>query len=118
MPVIGGGVSPKRAAELEKAWNQGRLPLMLVHPQAAGHGLNLQGAGNHVCLHSLTYDFDTYDQLIRRVWRQGNKFKRVFVHHIIAKDTVDEVIFWTLQRKDRTQRALHDALKNMRGGRK
>lgn len=118
VPYIGGGVSPKRAGELERLWNRGELPLMLVHPQSAGHGLNLQEAGNHVCWHSMTYDFDTYDQLTRRVWRQGNKAKRVFSHHILARDTVDEIMFWVVSGKDRTQRHLHDALKNMRSGQK
>ena len=118
VPYIGGGVSTKRAKELEAAWNRGELPILLGHPASMGHGLNLQGAGNHVCIHSMTYDLDLYDQLIRRVWRQGNEARRVFVHHIIARDTVDDVMFWVLRAKDRTQRALLDALKNIRSTRK
>lgn len=117
-PFIGGGVSATRALELEKEWNRGNLPILLGHPQSIGHGLNLQEAGNHVCWHSMTYDFELYDQFIGRVRRQGQHKKHVFVHHILAKDTVDEVIFQTLRNKDRTQRALLDALKNMRGSRK
>ena len=114
VPYIGGGVSAKRAVELEKAWNLGQIPLLLGHPQSIGHGLNLQQKGNHVCWHSMTYDFELYDQFIRRVWRQGNTRHQVFVHHILAKDTVDEVMYYALNGKDRTQRALLDALKGMR----
>lgn len=114
VPYIGGGVTPKRASELEREWNLGRLPILLGHPQSIGHGLNLQGAGHHVCFHSLSYDFDTTDQFIRRVWRQGNVHNRVFVHYLLARDTIDEVIFWTLQAKDHTQRKLLDALRDMR----
>jgi len=114
VPYIGGGVSAKRAAKLERAWNKGEIPLLLGHPQSIGHGLNLQEAGNHVCWHSMTYDFELYDQFIRRVRRQGNRQQRVFVHHILARKTVDEVIYWMLQAKDRTQRGLLDAMKNVR----
>lgn len=114
VPYIGGGVSAKRSAELERAWNQGQLPVLLGHPQAMAHGLNLQEMGHHVCWHSLTWDFELYDQFIRRVLRQGNKSKKVFVHHIIARGTVDEVVFAALKSKRKGQNALFEALKNLR----
>lgn len=114
VPYIGGGVSVKRAAELEKLWNAGKLPVLLGHPQSIAHGLNLQEVGNHVAWHSMTWDYELYDQFIRRVRRQGNKAKRVFVHHFIAKGTIDEVIFATLKGKRRGQNALFDALKKLR----
>ena len=114
VPYIGGGVSAKRSAELEKAWNAGELPVLLGHPQAMAHGLNLQEVGHHVCWHSLTWDFELYDQFIRRVLRQGNKSKKVFVHHIIAKGTIDEVVLSALKSKRKGQNALFDALKKLR----
>ena len=110
VPVIGGGTTPKRAADLERLWNAGKLPLLLAHPQAVGHGLNFQEAGNHVAFHSMTYDFDTYDQFMRRVWRQGNNHDRVFVHRIMANNTFDQVMGWALAYKERTQSALLDAM--------
>ena len=61
--------------------------------------------------HSLTWDLEGYEQFIRRVWRQGQK-ERVVVHHVVANNTIDEVIMKTLRAKDKTQRALLDALKN------
>lgn len=114
VPYIGGGVTAKRSAELEKAWNAGELPVLLGHPQAMAHGLNLQEVGHHVCWHSLTWDFELYDQFIRRVLRQGNKSKKVFVHHIIAKGTIDEVVLSALKSKRKGQNALFDALKKLR----
>lgn len=114
VPYIGGGVSAKRSAELERAWNSGQLPVLLGHPQAMAHGLNLQEVGHHVCWHSLTWDFELYDQFIRRVLRQGNKSKKVFVHHIIARDTVDEAVLAAVKAKRKGQNALFDALKNLR----
>ena len=114
VPYIGGGVSAKRSAELEHLWNQGKLPVLLGHPQAMAHGLNLQEMGHHVCWHSLTWDYELYDQFIRRVLRQGNKSKKVFVHHIIARGTVDEVIMSVVKSKRRGQNALFDGLKKLR----
>lgn len=114
VPYIGGGVNAKRSAELEKAWNAGQLPVLLGHPQAMAHGLNLQEMGHHVCWHSLTWDYELYDQFIRRVLRQGNKSKKVFVHHIIARGTVDEVVLAAVKSKRRGQNALFDALKKLR----
>lgn len=114
VPYIGGGVSTKRSQELEQAWNRSELPLLFGHPQSIAHGLNLQEAGHHVAWHSLTWNYEDYDQFIRRVRRQGNKAKRVFVHHIIAEGTIDEVILSTLKIKRNGQNALFDALKKMK----
>lgn len=109
-PYIGGGVSPKRAGEIERAWNNGELPVLLGQPASIAHGLNLQNAGNHVVWHSLTWNFEHYDQFIRRVLRQGSKHDKVFVHHIIARDTIDEIKLHAINRKYRTQKDLLDAL--------
>ncbi len=111
VPYLGEGVGVRQTRELEAAWNQGRLPVLLAQIQAAGHGLNLQQVGHHVAWYSLTYDYELYDQFIRRVWRQGNQHSHVFVHHFIAVDTVDEVIINTLRGKKRTQQAFFEGLK-------
>lgn len=118
IPYIGGGVSTKRTAELESAWNKGQLPVLFAHPQSVGHGLNLQEAGCHVAFHSLTWDYELYDQFIRRVLRQGNVSKHVFVHHFIARDTIDEVILATMKSKHRGQQSLFNGLKALARQRK
>ena len=110
VPYIGGGVSTKRVSEIERAWNDGEIPLLAVHPQSASHGLNLQKSGNHVCWFTPTWDYERYEQLNRRVARQGAAFKRVFVHVLIARGTVDDRVFWKLRGKARTQSDLLDAL--------
>lgn len=114
VPYIGGGVSVKRSTELEQAWNRGELPILFGHPQSMGHGLNLQECGHHIAWHSLTWDYELYDQFNRRVLRQGNQSKRVFIHHIIAEDTIDEVVFAALKMKRRGQNALFSALKKIK----
>lgn len=112
-PHIGGGVNLKKTQSIVTQWNRGELPLLFAHPAAAGHGLNLQQACQHICWFSLTWDFELYDQFIRRVWRQGNKSQRVFVYHIMARDTVDAMVFAALRAKKRRQQTLFDALASM-----
>jgi len=118
IPYIGGGVSTKRSKELEGQWNRGELPVLFAHPQAAGHGLNLQESGCHVCWHSMTFDLELYEQFIRRVLRQGNTSKRVFVHHLIMRDTVDELMLIAVKRKAKGQQGLFDALQEIAKRRK
>jgi SNF2 family DNA or RNA helicase len=118
-PFIGSGVSARQTKEIESAWNAGEIPLLLGHPASMGHGLNFQG-GNacHVGWFSMFWDLELYDQFIRRVARQGNKAPRVFVHHFMMKDTVDEIIFFAQRRKMRGQNALSEALKEIVRGRR
>jgi len=114
IPYIGGGVSVKRSKELEVMWNAGKLPVLLGHPQSIAHGLNLQEMGNHVAWHSMTWDYELYDQFVRRVRRQGNKSKRVFCHHILAADTIDDVMLAATKTKRNGQQALFEGLKRLR----
>ncbi len=114
MPYIGKGVSDKRAGDLLKLWNAGKLPLLAGHPQSIGHGLNMQGDAFHVCWYSPTWDYELYDQFIRRVRRRGSKATRIFNHRILAKGTVDEAIRISLERKETGQNALFKALQSMR----
>ncbi len=111
VPYIGGGVSPKRAADLEVRWNRGELPVLLGQPASIAHGLNIQEAGNHVIWHSLTWNFEFYDQFIKRVLRQGNLHSKVYVHRIIVRNSVDELKIAAMNNKFRTQNDLFEALK-------
>jgi SNF2 family DNA or RNA helicase len=90
------------------------VPVLLAQPQSVAHGLNLQGTRGAVIWHSITWDLEVYEQFIRRLWRQGQK-DRVFVHHIVAKGTIDELVIKMLKKKDGTQRALLTALKEQYG---
>lgn len=110
-PWVGGGVSPSRFKEIERAWNAGELPILLAQPSSVAHGLNLQATRAAVIWHSITWDLEVYEQFIRRVWRQGQK-ERVFVYHVAAKDTIDDqLVIPLLKSKDATQRSLLKALK-------
>jgi SNF2 family DNA or RNA helicase len=110
--VLGGGTSQKESTRIVDAWNAGQLEGLLGHPQAMGHGLNLQKSGNHIVWHSLTWNLELYEQFTLRVARQGAAFKNVFMHHVVARDTVDEAKLSSLRRKGRSQAALLAALKD------
>ena len=92
-------------------WNRGELPVALIHPASAGHGLNLQAGGSAIVWFGLTWSLELYQQTNARLWRQGQKSETVVLHHIIAKDTIDERIMKALSAKDKTQSALIDAVK-------
>lgn len=103
-------VGRKDTEQLLVDWNKGKIPIMLGHPQAMAHGLNLQGSGNHLCWFTLTWDYERYDQSIRRLLRQGQNHDRVFVHHLIVRNTVDEAVLGSLRRKKKGQDSLFAAL--------
>ena len=96
--------------KLVAKWNHGEIPLLFGHPQSIGHGNNMQGACHHVAWHSMTWNRELYDQFIARVWRQGNESDRVFVHHIMAKDTIDAAVYGALQFKHSTEQALFEGI--------
>ena len=91
-------------------WNNGEIPVALIHPASAGHGLNLQDGGSTLVWFGLTWSLELYQQTNARLYRQGQK-NTVVIQHIITEDTVDERILKALQRKDKTQSALIDAVK-------
>jgi len=109
-PYLGHGVSAKDSKRIIEKWNAGQIPLLLGQPASMSHGLNMQGVGAHILWYTLTYNLEHYDQLIRRVWRQGQKMK-VFIHHLIMKDTIEEKVGKALVKKDITQKKLLNALK-------
>ena len=92
------------------SWNAGAIPVGLIHPASAGHGLNLQTGGSTLIWFGLTWSLELYQQTNARLWRQGQK-DTVIIHHIITRDTIDEQIMLALKRKDKTQAALIDAVK-------
>jgi hypothetical protein len=113
-PIIGGGTSAAKSNEYIQGFNEGRIPVLVGHPASMGHGLNLQGSCHHVCWFGIPWNLEHYDQLIRRVYRQGQKAEHVFVYHIVAKDTLDGHVLKTLGEKDRTQKDLVDRLRSIK----
>ena len=91
-------------------WNAGKIPVALIHPASAGHGLNIQDGGHILIWFGLTWSLELYMQANARLWRQGQK-NTVTIHHIITKGTVDEDVMAALEAKDVTQEKLIAAVK-------
>ncbi|MBS4751129.1 DEAD/DEAH box helicase [Carnobacteriaceae bacterium zg-ZUI78] len=91
-------------------WNDGKLPIALIHPASAGHGLNLQQGGSTLIWYSMTWSLELYQQTNARLYRQGQQ-DTVVIHHIITKATIDEDVMKALKRKDKIQTALMNAVK-------
>lgn len=91
-------------------WNDGLIPVAVIHPASAGHGLNLQAGGSTLVWFGLTWSLELYQQTNARLWRQGQK-ETVVIHHLVAENTIDERVMKALKAKDHTQSALIDAVK-------
>jgi len=91
-------------------WNSGKIPMLLVHPQSAGHGLNLQEGGHNMIFFDLPWSLENYEQVIGRLARQG-QLMTVVVHILSAVGTLDEAVFEALMRKQSAQTYMFKTLK-------
>ena len=98
-----------------KDWNNGEIPVAVIHPASAGHGLNIQFGGSTIIWFGLTWSLELYQQTNARLWRQGQN-DTVVIHHIIAKDTIDEDVMAALRKKEKIQSALIESVKARIGG--
>ena len=105
------GVREIKTSEDIKDWNDKKISVGLIHPASAGHGLNLQQGGSYMIWFGLTWSLELYEQTNARLWRQGQKSQTVVIKHIIAKGTVDEMIYEALINKHVTQSALMNAVR-------
>lgn len=92
-------------------WNAGKIPVAVIHPASAGHGLNLQSGGSTLIWFGLTWSLELYQQTNARLWRQGQSSKTVIIMHLITKGTIDEQILKALSEKNLTQQSLIYAVK-------
>jgi len=112
-PVIKGGMSGARLDEICASWNRGEIPVLLVQPQSASHGLNLQAGGRHMIWATLTWSGERYMQAIKRLHRQGQK-NTVFVHRILMDRTIDLAVRHSVQFKERSQAHFLDGVQEYR----
>lgn len=110
-PYIGSGINANRVSKIIEKWNAKKIPILLAHPQSMSHGLNLQKGGNDIVWYTLTDNLENYIQYNKRIYRQNVK-NQVRIHHLIAKNTIEEVILENIQNKDKNQTSLLDKLKN------
>uniref|UniRef100_A0A3B0M1L1 Helicase C-terminal domain-containing protein n=1 Tax=Arsenophonus endosymbiont of Trialeurodes vaporariorum TaxID=235567 RepID=A0A3B0M1L1_9GAMM len=97
-------------------WNNGKIPVLFAHPASCGHGLNLQDGGNILVFFSHWWDLEQYQQIIERIGptrqAQAGHNSPVFIHHIVAKDTLYEVVMERRNSKRAIQDLLLEAMKN------
>ena len=99
-----------------REWNKGNVPVGILHPASAGHGLNLQKGGHHLVWFGLTWSLELYQQTNARLWRQGQESETVVIQHIVTEGTIDEEILKALENKDAQQERLIAAVKAQVGG--
>ena len=106
------GYDPRemKSSEDIRDWNEGKIPVALIHPASAGHGLNIQAGGHILIWFGLTWSLELYQQTNARLWRQGQK-ETVTIHHIVTRNTVDENVLAALASKDVTQEKLIAAVR-------
>ena len=92
-------------------WNDGKIPVALIQPSSAGHGLNLQEGGSTIIWFTMPWSLELYQQTNARLWRQGQNADTVVIHHLVAAGTIDEDIMDALESKDKTQSAMMSAVK-------
>lgn len=109
-----GAVALDTAEDMQR-WNAGEIPVAVIHPASAGHGLNLQAGGSTLIWFGLTWSLELYQQTNARLWRQGQK-ETVVIHHLVTKDTLDEKVMAALEKKNCGQSALVEAVKARIGG--
>lgn len=105
-----GGIPAKESVKIIDQWNKGELPMLVVHPAAVSHGINLQAGGHHITWQSLTWNYEHYTQLNGRLRRQG-QMHPVVLTRLLLGDTIDSKIAKALATKGANQESVLKALK-------
>jgi len=113
IPVLGKGVAPSIKGEIIKKWNNKEIPLLFCQPDSVAHGLNMQKGGHDICWFSLTWNLENYIQFNKRLHRSGVK-KKVRIHHLVAKHTIDEAMVERLGERAKIQQDMRSALREYR----
>ena len=96
-------------------WNAGKIPVLFAHPASAGHGLNLQDGGNILVFFGHDWNLENRLQIIERIGptrqMQAGHDRPMFIHNIIARDTVDELVMARVETKREVQDILLEAMK-------
>lgn len=95
-------------------WNSGKIPLLFAHPASAGHGLNLADGGNILAFFSINWNLEEHMQIIERIGpmrqKQAGYDRPVYVHYLLARNTIDEMLLESLRGKRSRQELLLEAM--------
>ena len=95
--------------EMERDWNQKKIPIMLLQPASCGFGVNLQVGGSTLIWYTLPWSLEEYEQTNARIYRQGQQ-NPVIIHQLMTKRTIDTKILKALEAKDLSQQKLISAV--------
>lgn len=100
----------------EDDFKAGRIPVLFTHPKSAGHGVDgFQNVCNTMVFLTRNWSLEDYQQIVERIGpvrqMQAGLDRPVFLHHIVARDTVDEMVSERLLGKKSTQEILLEAMK-------
>ena len=113
-PNISSGNAKKDDKNIE-LFSRGALPVVTGNPQSIALGIDgLQDSCCHIAMFGCTWNLQDYLQVIDRIRRQGNKSKRVWLHRILARDTLDERMIKVLDQREKTQEDFMTLLKSLR----
>lgn len=98
------------SSDLIDDWNAGKVPMMFLHPQSGGHGLNLQYGGHTMVIFSGSFSYEQMSQTMARIDRQGQKAPVVF-HYLVVEDTVDDLLLEVFLKKERNQKRVLERIK-------
>jgi len=105
---------PVESKDAVARWNRGEIPILVMHPASAGHGLNLQDGGRRMVWFGPTWNLEHYEQAIERIGpvrqHQSGYDRAVFIYHIFAQDTIDVEVMERLEGKRDVQNALKAAM--------
>ena len=90
-------------------WIRGEVPIMLMQPQSAGHGLNLQAGGHTIVWASMCWSPEVYKQANARLFRQGQE-RRVVIHRLLVPDSIDGHMVDVVEGRASIEQALMDHL--------
>ncbi len=100
----------------EQAFREGKLPLLFIHPKAAGHGIDQwQNHCWNIAFFSVSWNLEERLQVVERVGpvrqMQANTGRITAIHNIIARDTIDELVLERVTTKRAVQDILLEACK-------
>ncbi|MBH0328259.1 DEAD/DEAH box helicase [Brevibacillus brevis] len=92
-------------------WNKNKIPLLLLHPKSAGHGLNLQESDcQSVVWYDMTWSLEEWEQANARVHRQGQT-RKIVITRLVTEESMDVDVVLAIERKSTSQEALMQAVK-------
>ncbi len=106
----------------ETAFKAGEIPVLLVHPQSGGHGIDgFQNVCHHMAFFGHNWNLEYYLQIIERIGPtrqyQAGLDRNVFLYFIIAEGTMDEEVMTRRDSKREVQDILLEATSRRTAGR-